>query len=74
MKNRQTYKMLTYFSFLCPLNRIYLGEKGVIKRILTGNYFCMGWIGDLLYMDKRFNEAMAKQGFMNTQARNKEEN
>lgn len=31
----------------------------------------MGWIGDLLYMGKIFDEAMAKYGYMNTAIRNK---
>jgi len=31
-----------------------------------------GWIGDLFYMDKRFDEAMAKHGFTNTDIRNKQ--
>ncbi len=31
----------------------------------------MGWLGDLLYMDKTFDEAMAKRGYMNTTIRNK---
>jgi hypothetical protein len=30
----------------------------------------MGWFGDLLYMDKTFDEAMAKRGFTNTDVRN----
>jgi hypothetical protein len=30
----------------------------------------MGWFGDLLYMDKTFDEAMAKRGFSNTNIRN----
>lgn len=29
-----------------------------------------GWIGDLMYMDKTFDEAMAKRGYVNTNIRN----
>jgi len=29
-----------------------------------------GWIGDLLYMDKTFDEAMARYGYVNTNIRN----
>lgn len=73
MKDRDTYKILTVFSFFCPLNRFYLGERGVFKRLITLNYLGLGWIADLFYMDKRFDEAMAKRGFTNTNIRNRSE-
>lgn len=74
MKNRKTYKILTVLGLLWafPINRIYLGEKGVILRFLTLNYFYFGAIVDLFYMDKRFDEAMSKRGFNNTEIRNKQ--
>jgi len=31
-----------------------------------------GWVGDMLYMDKAFDEAMAKRGFANTNVRNEQ--
>ena len=71
MKDRKTYKILTACSFMLPLNRFYLGNlKGVLLRSITINYFLFGWFGDLLYMDKTFDEAMAKRGFANTNIRN----
>ncbi len=71
MKNRKTYKTLTYCSFILPLNRYYLGNSnGVVGRSITCNYLFMGWFGDMLYMDKTFDEAMAKRGFANTDIRN----
>lgn len=74
MKNRNTYKLLTCLGLLWifPVNRIYLGEKGVVLRLLTLNYFYFGAIADLFYMDKRFDEAMSKRGFRNTDIRNKQ--
>lgn len=75
MKDRKTYKILTCLGLLWffPVNRIYLGEKGVVLRLLTLNYFYFGAIADLFYMDKRFNEAMSKRGFTNTDIRNKQD-
>ena len=56
MKDRKTYKILTACSFILPINRWYLGNaKGAIGRSITANYFLMGWIGDLFYMDKTFD-------------------
>lgn len=74
MKDRKTYKILTCLGLLWffPINRIYLGEKGVALRFLTLNYFYFGAIADLFYMDKRFDEAMTKRGFNNTEIRNKQ--
>jgi hypothetical protein len=72
MKNRKTYKILTACSVMFPLNRFYLGNlKGVFLRSITMNYMFFGWLADLLYMDKTFDEAMAKRGFVNTDVRNK---
>jgi len=72
MKDRQTYKILTCCSFVFPINRFYLGEKVSLGRILFFNYMTLGWYKDLLYMDKRFDEAMAKRGFTNTNIRNEQ--
>jgi hypothetical protein len=73
MKDRKTYKILTWCSFVLPINRWYLGNaKGWLLRSISANYFFMGWIGDLLYMDKTFDEAMAKRGFTNTNIRNEQ--
>ncbi len=71
MKDRKTYKTLTFCSFILPINRWYLGNgKGAIGRSISANYLLMGWLGDLFYMDKTFDEAMAKRGFTNTDIRN----
>jgi hypothetical protein len=74
MKDRKTYKILTIAGLLLPfpMNRIYLGEKGIFGRFITLNYFYFGGIIDLFYMDKRFDETMAKRGFLNTEIRNKQ--
>ena len=72
MKDREKYKLLTYCSAMFPLNRFYLGEKVTLLRLITINYIFCGWISDLLYMDKRFDEAMAKRGFTNTNIRNEQ--
>jgi hypothetical protein len=56
-----------------PINRWYLGNaKGAFGRSITANYFFIGWIGDMLYMDKTFDEAVAKRGFANTNIRNEQ--
>lgn len=70
MKNRKTYKILTWLSWFVPMNRFYLGEQVSLFRLITLNYFMMGIFADLFYMDKRFDEAMAKRGFVNTEIRN----
>ena len=73
MKDRNTYKKLTYFSFLFPINRWYLGNaSGAFWRSVTANYFFIGWLQDMFYMDKTFDEAMAKRGFANTETRNQQ--
>ncbi len=73
MKDRKTYKILTALGFILPLNRFYLGNlKGIFWRTITINYFWIGWVADLFYMDKRFDEAMAKRGFSNTDIRNQQ--
>lgn len=73
MKDRKTYKILTYCSFMFPINRFYIGRtRGILMRSITCNYVMFGWIGDLMYMDKTFDEAMAKRGFMNTDTRNEQ--
>lgn len=70
MKNRKTYKILTYVNLMIPfgINRMYLGEK-FVGRMLTADYFYMGAIADLFYINKRFDEAMTKRGFVNTNRR-----
>ena len=40
---------------------------------MGGNLMLFGWIGDLLYMDKTFDEVMAKRGYMNTTIRNEKD-
>ena len=70
MKNRKTYKILTWLSWFVPMNRFYLGERISITRLITLNYFMMGIFADLFYMDKRFDEAMARRGFVNSKIRN----
>lgn len=73
MKDRKTYKILTWCSFIAPINRWYLGNmKGTVARSLTVNYMLFGWVQDLFYMDKTFDEAMAKRGFTNTDVRNQQ--
>ena len=71
MKDRKTYKILTVVALLLPLpmNRIYLGER-FFGRLITLNYFYIGGIADLFYMDNRFDQAMNKRGFTNTDIRN----
>lgn len=76
MKNRTTYKILTIIALIIPFpfNRIYLGEKGIFWRCLTLNWFWFGSFADLFYMDKRFDEAMAQRGFINTKIRDQKRN
>jgi hypothetical protein len=38
--------------------------------VISLDYFWFGAFADLLYMDKNFDEAMAKRGYMNTNVRN----
>lgn len=73
MKDRKTYKALTLVGLLFPfgINRMYLGESWFMRAI-TLNYLWVGSFTDLLYMDKRFDEAMAKRGFTNTNIRNEQ--
>lgn len=71
MKNRKTYKILTIIGTIMPfpMNRMYLGELW-LGRLVTLNYFFVGGWTDCFYMDKRFDEAMGKRGFSNTDIRN----
>jgi len=71
MKDRKTYKILSAVALLLPLplSRMYLGEP-FFGRLISLNYFYIGGITDLFYMDKRFDEATAKRGFTNTNTRN----
>jgi hypothetical protein len=73
MKNRKTYKILTVVALLLPLpmNRMYLGEP-FFGRLITLNLFYVGGITDLFYIDKRFDQAMARRGFTNTHILNKQ--
>lgn len=76
MKNRKTYKILTIIGACAlfvgfPVNRFYLGlTDGIWGRVFTLNYLFIGAISDLFYMDKAFDEAMTKRGFINTDKRN----
>ena len=73
MKDRRAYKILTACSFILPINRFYLGNlKGMFLRCITMSYFLFGWFIDLLYMNKTFDEAMTKRGFVNTNIRNEQ--
>lgn len=65
MKDRKTYKILTALGliWILPINRMYLGRPWVL-RLLTANWFYIGVVLDLLYMDKHFDEAMAKRGYL----------
>ena len=71
MKDRKTYKILSAVALLLPLplNRMYLSEP-FLGRLITLNYFYIGGVADLFYMDKRFDEAMGIRGFTNTETRN----
>lgn len=55
-----------------PLNRMYLGEP-FFGRLITLNYFYIGGFTDLFYMDKRFDEIMAKRGFVSMKVRNEQD-
>lgn len=72
MKDRKTFKILTACSLLCflPLGRYYIGAPA-FGRTITLNGFWFGGLFDLFYMDKTFDEAMARRGFMNTTERNR---
>lgn len=74
MKDRKTYKILTICNLFVPfaINRIYLGNT-TLGRIITLDYFYLGALADLFYMDKTFDEAMAKRGYVNINIRNKED-
>ena len=69
MKSRNTYKLLTWLSIFFPLDRLYIGRH-CFWRCVTFNICMIGWLQDLFYRDKTFDEAMAKRGFNNTQIRN----
>lgn len=71
MKDRKTYKILTLCNLICPIgiNRFYLGTSS-FGRVISLDYFYFGAIADLFYINKRFDEAMAKRGFSNTDIRN----
>ena len=73
MKDRKTYKALTLLGLLwiIPVNRMYTGERWG-WRLLTINWFYIGVITDLFYINKRFDETMAGRGFMNTERRRDE--
>ncbi|ATE84870.1 hypothetical protein vBOeSunk162_42 [Oenococcus phage vB_OeS_unk162] len=69
MKNRNTYKILTLISVIFPLDRLYIGRHCFI-RCFSLNLLGIGWLQDLFYRDKTFDEAMARRGFNNTTIRN----
>lgn len=46
--------------------------KIIIERDINTNYIPMGWLDDLSYIDKTFDETMAKRGFANTNIRNQQ--
>lgn len=47
-----------------------IGSNKKILRSFTLNLFFCGWFFDLFYRQQKFDEAMAKRGFMNTDIRN----
>ena len=63
MKSKGVYVVLTWFSALCPFNRMYLGEPWLV-RLFTLNYCALGWVFDLPGMGRRFDETMAKRGYV----------
>ncbi|AVI93419.1 protein of unknown function [Oenococcus oeni] len=70
MKNYDKYKRLCWLSIIFPFNRWYIGSNKKILRSFTLNLFFCGWFFDLFYRQQKFDEAMAKRGFMNTDIRN----
>jgi len=70
MKDRKTHKILVLVNLICPIgiNRLYLGTGG-FWRIVTLDYFYVGAIADLFYIDKAFDEAMTKRGYVDTTRR-----
>ena len=70
MKDRKTYKILTVLGLIwvLPINRLYLGEKWGV-RLVTFNWFYLGAVADLFYMDKRYDEAVTRRGYVNTTLR-----
>lgn len=70
MKSKTVYRVLTLVALLLPVpfNRMYLGESWFL-RLITFNYFYLGSLTDLFYMSKRFDEAMARRGYVNTTRR-----
>ncbi len=45
-------------------------KKILYRKLITLNYCWLGAIANLFYMNKRFDEAMAKRGFVNSETRN----
>jgi len=78
LKDRKTYKILTIVGacfLFCgiPVNRFYLGlTEGIVLRTITLNFIFIGAFIDLFFMDKTFDEAMTKRGFINTSFRNEQ--
>lgn len=70
MKDRKTYRILTAVNLILPIgiNRMYLGTGG-FWRVVTLDYFYFGAIADLFYMDKAYDEAMAKRGYVDSTRR-----
>lgn len=70
MKDRKTYKILTVLGliWLLPVNRMYLGTKWGV-RLVTFNWLYFGAIADLFYMDKTFDEATTRRGYVDTTRR-----
>lgn len=70
MKDRKTYKILTLLGLLwiIPVNRMYLGERWG-WRLVTANWFYIGAITDLFYMDNRYDRAVTLRGYVDTTRR-----
>jgi len=66
MKSKKVYIILTLFSAIIPLNRMYAAMPW-ISRLFTLNYFMVGWIVDmiqLVYIDNWFNVMLKDRGYI----------
>ena len=61
VRYKPVFMLLTLVSIM-PFNRWYLGESAIL-RACTLNYFCIGWVKDMLSSGKVFDEAMARRGY-----------
>ena len=61
MRNKPVFMLLTLVSIM-PFNRWYLGESAIL-RACTLNYFCTGWVKDMLSSGKVFWRVFVAYGF-----------